>query len=344
MNLVESNRCNDYILILKSLAVNLPILQSWGYIFPRLLRVVVEPGMQVRTIDILKNFPDSEYCKNWNSNFCFYILNATSREVISKVRSTLFERKAKKGLPIIITDNPIADDDEGCYFYVFMDERNYPIRYEVREIVPYPTDLDAIHNKLIELDDCEMMEEERILRAAVYFLEPYFFRRNELFRIDELLNTVDQMCIIDENARDTNDISEVFLKYLFEWQETTHFKEIHELGYGAEYDIDINEMVFHDDEYVYLTERLFKKIVEPMRGYAPLNSLKRCLRENGIIVAGKNSSMNTYTIKVSAYGNFQNRGRVRMIRLKRELLKLPGGLDLVDKCYLASEGGRVDVW
>lgn len=144
----NDKRCNDYILILKSLAANLPILQSWGYIFPRLLRVVVEPGMQVRAKDALKNFSASENRENWSSDFHFYITTSSGKDIVSKVKDTLFERDYKNGIMAVITDNPIVDDEEGNYFFVFLDERQYSTSYSIGDIVPYPTDLEAIHTKL----------------------------------------------------------------------------------------------------------------------------------------------------------------------------------------------------
>lgn len=339
----NDNRCNDYILILKSLAANLPILQSWGYIFPRLLRVVVEPGMQVRAKDALKNFIDSENRENWSSDFHFYVTTSSGKDIVSKAKDALFERDYKNGVTAVITDNPIVDDEEGNYFFVFLDERQYSINYSIGEIVPYPTDLEAIHTKLMKQEDYEQMDEERILRAAVYFLEPYFFRKGELSRVDELLDLVCQMCIIDENVRDTNDMPDVFIRYLFQWQEVTNFSEICDLEAGVEAKTDSDETIFYDANNVYISEKMFKKIVEPMRAYAPINSLKRSLSDNGYLIVGKGSSIKGYTTKIDISGIGDSESRIRLMKFKRELLAIHGGLNFIDVCYLAGVGGEEDV-
>ena len=181
---------------------------------------------------------------------------------MSKVKDTLFERDYKNGITAVITDNPIVDDEEGNYFFVFLDERQYSTSYSIGDIVPYPTDLEAIHTKLKKQEDYERMEEERILRAAVYFLEPYFFRKGELFRVEELLDLVRQMCIVDENVRDTNDMPDVFIRYLFEWQAETSFSKICDLEAGVEAQTDSDETIFYDAKNVYVTEKMFKKIVK----------------------------------------------------------------------------------
>lgn len=339
----KDNRDNDYILILKSLAVNLPILQSWGYIFPRLLRVVVEPGMQVRAKDALKNFIDSEKRDNWSSDFHFYVSASSGKDIVSKVKDTLFERDSKNGIPTVITDNPIVDDEEGNYFFIFLEERQYSTSYKIGDIVPYPSDLDAIHAKLMKQEDYEIMEEERILRAAVNFLEPYFFRKGELFRVEELLDLVRQMCTVDENARDTNDMPEIFIRYLFEWQDETNFGEICDLDAGIDAEIDSDGTIFYDAANVYITEKMFKKIVEPMRAYVPINSLKRSLRDNGYLITGKGNSANTYTTKIDISSDGSSENRIRIMKFKRKLLAVSGGLNFIDVCYFASIGGEEDV-
>lgn len=339
----NANRCDDYILILKSLAVNLPILYSWGYIFPRLLRVVVEPGMQMRAKDALKIFIDSDNRENWSSDFHFYVTTSSGKEIVSEVKDTLFERNYKNGITAVITDNPIADDEEGNYFFVFLDERQYSTGYRIGDIVPYPTDLEAIHTKLIKQDDSEMMEEERILRAAVYFLEPYFFRKGELFRVEELLDLVRQMCIVDENARDTNDMPEIFLRYLFEWQRETNFAKICDLDIGVDVETNSDETIFYDAANVYITEKMFKEIVEPMRAYVPVNSLKRSLRDKGYLIVGKGNAANTYTTKIDISGDGSAENRIRVMKFERKLLAVSGGLNFIDLCYFASIGGEEDV-
>lgn len=342
MILKEKNRLDDYIMILKSLAVNFPILQSWGYIFPRLLKIVVEPGMQVRTLDALRNFNNQAYSTNWTSDFHFYVANTLSKDTISKMKMEIYERNPKTGICTVITDNPIADDEERNYFFVFLEEHNYQFNYRVEEIVPDTKDLESIHNKLRNQDETEMSEEERILRAAVYFLEPYFFHKAELSRVNELLDSVVHMCADDEVVREENDMSKVFLDNLYDWQEKTNFSNISDLDEGITSYTDINETVFYDEEFAYMTEKLFKRVVEPIREYAPINTLKRSLRDMGVISVDKGCTLNTYTIKVNIPRVGGSQDRVRMLRFKKESLAVAGDLDFILKCNLARKGDDYD--
>lgn len=341
MNSINDNKFDDYILILKTLAVNLPILQSWGYIFPRLLRLVVEPGMQARVMDALQNFESCESRNTWRSDFRFYVTNNPGKDFVTKIRNGLYQRNPKMGLPTIVTDNPIVDDEENSFFYIFMDERRYSSDYRIGEIVPYSSDLEAIHQKLSEQDDYELTEEERTLKAAVFFLEPYFFRKGKLERIRELLDLVHSICIMDENVRDAaQDIPDVFVKCLFKWQEDTNFYDIVDMSGEGELVVELNEAIFYDDENVYMSEKMFKKIVEPMREYAPINSIKRSLREYEYLSVNKNSADNNYTTKVTIPGSKGN--RVRMMKFIRKSLLISGGLDFIDTCYFSSMRGEED--
>lgn len=334
----EKSRLYDYILILKSLAANLPILQTRGYIFPRTLKVIVEPGMQYRTMDVLRNFSKQD-SDNWTSEFHFYSVNALPKDVFSRV-----EMEVQEGISTVVTDNPIADDKEHNYFFIFLEERNHQLDYSIDEIVPNMKDLESVFNKLAGQDETEMSEEERILRAAVYCLEPYFFRKGELYRINELLDSVAHMCADDEVVREENDMSKVFLDNLYDWQERTNFSNLCDLDEGVASNADINETIFYSEDSVYIAEKLFKKIVEPIREYAPINTLKRSLRDNDVISVDKDCSVDTYTTQISVPCIEGSKNRVRMLRFKKDSLTKAGNLDFILKCSLASEGGKCDEW
>lgn len=338
MSTEEKNRLYDYILILKSLAANLPILQTRGYIFPRTLKVIVEPGMQYRTMDVLRNFSKQD-SDNWTSEFHFYSMNALPKDVFSRV-----EMEVQEGISTVVTDNPIADDEEHNYFFVFLEERKHQLDYCIEEIVPNMNDLESIFNKLAGQDETEMSEEERILRAAVYCLEPYFFRKGELYRINELLDSVAHMCADDEVVREENDMSKVFLDNLYDWQERTNFSNLCNLDEGAATNADINETIYYNADFVYMAEKLFKKIVEPIREYAPINTLKRSLRDNDVILIDKGCSVDTYTVQISVPCIEGSKNRVRMLRFKKDSLTKAGDLDFIFKCSLTNEGGDCDEW
>ena len=315
-----------------------PILQTRGYIFPRTLKVVVEPGMQYRAMDVLRNFSKQD-SDNWTSEFHFYSMNALPKDVFSKV-----EMEVQEGISTVVTDNPIADDEEHNYFFVFLEERKHQLDYSIEEIVPNMKDLESIFNKLASQDETEMSEEERILHAAVYFLEPYFFRKGELYRINELLDSVAHMCADDDVVREENDMSKVFLDNLYDWQERTNFSNLCDLDEGVASNADINETIFYNEDFVYMAEKLFKKIVEPIREYAPINTLKRSLRDNDVISVDKGCSVDTYTVQISVPCIEGSKNRVRMLRFKKDSLTKAGDLDFIFKCSLASEGGDCDEW
>lgn len=158
----------------------------------------------------------------------------------------------------------------------------------------------------------------------------------------ELLEVVSQMCADDENSRNAKDISKVFLNQLFEWQMKRNFIKIWDIDKEIEVNADFNETMFYDSKFVYIPEKLFKKIVAPLREYAPINLLKRSLRDKNIISVEKNGLTNVYTSKITILGNDYSRVRVRMLKFERNQLSISGGLDFVDMCYITELGGKED--
>lgn len=144
---------NAYVLILKSLAANLPILKAWGFSFPRVITVVAESGMMECIMRILVNFEDRDYQskEDRNSDFVFYqFVNCSKNlEMIKKIRAKVsFDRLGAQGLPLLVTDNVLVDDDGFDQFFIFLEGHIELNTYKIGDIVPLPTELDLIKKKI----------------------------------------------------------------------------------------------------------------------------------------------------------------------------------------------------
>lgn len=330
---------SDCMLILKSLALNYPIIMSWRTVFPKIITLVVKKGMQVKVMDVLRNFPIS-YSGSRNSDFEFYIGKAKMKlgDIEQIKMKHFYDHSGKQGFPVIISDNPVVDDDNQDCFFIFVDEQQM-LSFAVKDIVPLPEDLQAIYKKVLSLDDLNLSEEEKILKAAVYFLEPYCFRTNQMHLFTQLLETAHNLCVVDEEARDTSGLDMIFVKTLFEWQQATCFSDMYALSESVVTSKDIQKIMLYDSQYIYLSEKLLKEIVEPMTKFVPINSLKKGLLDAGIIDVrnGGTAGAATYTVKVSLYTSDKDYCRVNLIRLNREKVESGGRLGLVDACYLEKE-------
>lgn len=339
---------NAYVLILKSLAANLPILKAWGFSFPRVITVVAESGMMERIMRILVNFEDRDYQskEDRNSDFVFYqFVNCSKNlEMIKKIRAKVsFDRLGAQGLPLLVTDNVLVDDDGFDQFFIFLEGHIELNTYKIGDIVPFPTELDLIKKKILSQEDAGLSEEERNLRAAVYFLESYCYRNDMLPFMDDLLKAAHQMCVVDEESRDMYDIDQSFIKVLYDWQSEENFGDIYELSETNDILRDWQNIMLYDENYLYMSEKLFKVIVEPLLQYVPINALKSTLADKGIVDTGSREKgkhrVNSYTVRMSAFLSDTDY-RPRMMRLNRAKIERPGMLGFVDACYFAKEEGE----
>ena len=328
---------SEWILILKSLALNLPVLQTWNFIFPRTITVVAERGTGGLLVKALLNFPENldnqERFKN--SDFVFFHVRnlerlATCLEEIGKEQ--YLNIRGNRGLPLIITENSIIEDNGECFF-IFSEERNFPDMPKAEDIVPHVSELRAINSKLKALSEKSISEEEKVLRAAVFFLEPYLYRSNSQISIEKFMSVAHNMCVQDEEVRDTHDIGEAFMKELTEWQRRTNFHDVYEMKLTDKLTNAEDDTMFYDEDFLYMPERLFKQIAVSLLEYLPVNQLKRGLSECGVIVK-EGSDSATYTVKIRIKTGDGGYERLRMLRMKREKLRRFGTLDFVDICNI----------
>lgn len=336
---------NRTILLLKSLALNLPILRRWGYIFPRVVTLVVEHGMSAHIQAALTNFSyntvHAKAVKNSDFDFDYNYVKGTKCDIRENAKVHLLQdAQGNGGLPVLLTENPVIEDAERNCFFIFLEERTFTSNFKSDEIVPHSKDLECIHKKMFEMVDSEMSEEEKILCGAALFLEP-FCHRSEDFRLDELIELAHRLCVIDEEARDAHDVGDAFVKELFVWQENAAFENILDVNTVFDTEVDVKASIFFDDNFIYVHEALFKLIVAPLRKYVPINVIKKRLFESGVIDTGS-CVPTTYTVKMKTDFCGGEYGRIRMMRFRRELLRQPAGLDFVDVCCMTREGDGCD--
>lgn len=337
------NANDQVILILKSLAANYPILRSWGFIFPRLITIVTSTESMARLMEILINFPENRNNSTQirNSDFAFHLLGNGKKkqpDLDAIYIKNQLDFKGNQGLPVLITENSIVDEFDTNRFYVFLDEDILQKNIRIDELVPDARELEIVYKRILKLKEDAFSQEEEILRAAACFLEPYLYRAGLQIKTDELLDVVHGLCVLDEDARDTKDLDNLFVKTLYAWQAKNDFGEIFELVGGNFNMEEIQNLILFDEAFVYMGEKLFKKIVEPLMTYIPVNSLKKGLFDAGIIDTGSESAT-TYTVKVGLWLDSTGYKRVRMLRFRRDKLDMPGEIGFVDLCCMAKEGG-----
>lgn len=150
------------------------------------------------------------------------------------------------------------------------------------------------------------------------------------------MSVAHNMCVQDEEVRDTYDIGEAFMKELTEWQRQTNFHDVYEMKLMDKLTSIEDDTMFYDEDFLYMPEKLFKQIAVSLLEYLPVNQLKRGLSECGVIVK-EGSDSATYTVKIRIKAGDGGYERLRMLRMRREKLRPFGMLDFVDICNIKKE-------
>lgn len=342
---------NDYtaaIMILKSLAINLPILRSWGYVFPRLLTIVVNQGKMAMLMDTLRVFPREYAEKNLNSEFRFHFFPkgyAHQKEQSEIALRCKTDNTGTNGLDVVITDDEIVEDLAFDKFFIFFDDSDFPtVSLDLQDFVPKSNDLKFIMTSAERINQDEAYSvEQQVLNVAALFIEPYLRKGHTELTIEQILDTVNRLCAFDENVRETNDISNVFCVSLENWRKNQQELRIVDLNNRSEltqinWD-DISEILFFKGKYLYIRESKFKSILEETNLGMPINLVKSKLRDAGVLATENNRTPN-YVTKLRYVDSDGVEHSLRMMRFDLEKLSIPGELSFKDKCYFLGGHGN----
>ena len=313
------------IMILKSLALNYPILNHWGMAFPKM--IVVVTAETAKLISILKNFK-SEGKKN--SDFRFLIHSNNIK--ISDFAREYFQELANgvdtsMGLPIIITDNPIVEEDANNRFYIFIEDRIDINHIDIKDLCPVSDELEAIRKAIIEYDNATGTLEELSLFAASCFIR---CNLNGSTNMEDYKAIIGELIEKNEASREKGNYTNLFIECLYKYQEINVFSSVYDKSeVGA---VGVGNNMFYDEKFLYIPESLFKEIITPIRKHAPLYKIMSELKEDGLLITDNSKG---YTVKLNC-GNSSG-VRPRVLRLNLSKLCMPARLSFIDVCKLLKE-------
>lgn len=341
----------DILMILKSLAANYPIIYSLGICFTKLLVIFVAPGQTYNLVRVLSNFKVcaiNEYMKldevkmklkNANSDFVFFPFSGTKKSrlvldfLISFVKNHNITDEDVFALPLVVTELGFVDDFQSDMFFIHLEGElsNYDI--QLSDVVPQDEELAIVEDQLMRQNKIASGLEERAFMVAICFL--YLTYRNErasdewsvLFRTAQLLVSK------DENSHVLDDMGEVFINTLYDWQYNENFSEIYPLP-NLEKDIieHLNQVVLFDKKYLFIPEQVFRSVCGTLLNVYPINSIKEGLVKSEILIP---ENKKTYSAKFGYYNYAGQYNRGRALRLDRVRLNRIGEMDFIDKCELA---------
>lgn len=342
---------NKHILmILKSLAANYPIMYSLGARFTKLLVLFVDPGQThnaVRTLSTFGVCALNEYMKpaeaetqlkNANSEFVIFPYSGRKKAkvlldyLLSYVKNVSIANESAAVLPIVITEIGFIDDGELDMFFVHLEGSldNYDI--PLGEIVPQDNCLPMIGEQINNLSQNFLNSEEYTLTLAVCFLFLTFRGGRSETEWNVLLRTAHFLAVKDENSHMLDDIGEVFIDALYNWQRNEKFSEIYKLpNLDRHITKRLNQVLLFNTKYVFIPETIFRSICTPLLETFSINTIKSGLVESEILLP---ESKRTYSAKFGFYNDTGYYNRARALRLDKMRLNRTGELDFVDACVL----------
>ena len=139
---------------------------------------------------------------------------------------------------------------------------------------------------------------------------------------------------LDENNADGDDIVVLFRDLLYQMLVRKRISAAYQLPCLESEAVDaLSRQLFFNESTVYMSECLFRCIVEDLRGIFDIDVIKNTLSDEGIMLRGKKR----YAVKMGYTNAYGEDIRVSMLRFDREKLKKLGEMDVVDLCNSVNE-------
>lgn len=338
------------LLILKLLGITFPVLRSWSFILDR-STVVINDNETQKFIRKLSNYKLNIFSSadreediidsltKQYSELVIYIYNGSAKSkehvalIETGIKSGMLRGKPLLSVPIIISNGLLPSDLIRNPFYIELDELQK--KYEVKvcslieEYLPEDKELEVVKNEVEERCKNQTGRIEMTIMAAICFLYPQMKSKGNI-ELYELLHREAKSIVVRANQLvDSDGIKDCFIAALEMWKRKTSSFMLCELPYLApQSEKAFTKTVFYDTEYVYMHNNLFRIICRPLTTKLGINSLKRMLAEEGVIVCNLEKS-STFTSKMTVKGSDNLPKRYDMIKLKADELSRAGELDFI---------------
>lgn len=346
------------LMIVKALGVNFPVLRELGFYMQKIITLVVPRGETKNVISILSSYGcikldefakqkqiREAFCETHSAFIIFpYKYSQRCNKILDLVFSILkageVDGKILDALPIFITEDNVIQDNEDQMFLIYCEKEEFSqIKIPMENVVPEAKNLPLIEDKIKNYIIKAESKEEKILIAAICFLYPMIEEYQD-YKFEKFIEMAYEMVQVDEDVRDTQDLKEYFIESFLNWQQLNQFSGVYEL-HSYKKDISDKKVILYDQDYLYISEEMFKRICKPILEIIPISVMKTYLKEEGILLTN-NNSLKGYTVKISIRSKENGDiTRVRRMKFDRAKLHRDGDMDIIDICK-AREGRKND--
>lgn len=336
--------------VLKSLVANAPIIFDWGHQFIKVLTIIVSPGQTKNLLKILSCWGQNQVINNVNNSIKFkeklvnshcgfiffpYCPTKYSNELIDTLFSIIVSGRLGDSdvgaIPVIVSEEGYLDDSKNQLLVLSLLGDLSEVDISLEDVIPEDEYVQFIkeHQKVIKAMETD--ENQKLLCTSASFLYP-FHMDDTLLKAD--YEIIDNLIAKDEEYHDISGKDQIFLAALRKWQDKLHNPMLCQLPcVNNEVESQINETLFYTEEYVFMSEDMFKRIVQPILGTIPMNALKHGLVESGVLSVN-NCKTATYTVKMHYYRECGQHIGQRMLRFVRDRLAPVGDMDIIEAMQL----------
>ena len=346
------------LILLLSLAVNYPVLKSWGVEVSKLLILAVDSGEGIKAMNLLgksstprldvlmsnKSLADMLLKTNSDFVFCPYSRSRRGRDLVERLCSVAktgtVEGIRVTALPLVIVEGFPVELMEQDAYKIFLDGSLEGISIERSMVIPPDYRLEVVEDKIRLVSKEACSRDEMIFLSAACFLYPNLVYAGQEEEFNAFVACAKRLVERTVSASNMPDLSEAFIRELYQWQERTEFCKIYELpNVDMRTASELESCIFYDDEYLFMKEQIFKSVVASLLQFFPLNSLKASLVSRGVLCP---ENVFTYTSKMAFYNVAGQYQRERMLRFRRNKISILGEMDFIELCLWSKEDREND--
>jgi len=332
---------NYEIVILKLMALTAPILSSWGFPLSNPLVLIYEGGL-AQLLPVLRTFEPfvfnssdkisriSTCLKSEYSEIILFYYDGTPKAkgllsfINAAVKTGVIEGQRFFALPLIISPEVLPADVISNVFYIEIDNIDYSEDYRIQDFLPKDDEIALV--KDIVFDLCKSTEDiTEAMKAALCFLYPHFKQADKIKYWERLMNYPKLLALRNSQLIDSTGVQDVFITALGKWIELQAKVLVCELPANPEIIFENKKTAFfYTNDFVYISNSLFADICQSLKTFYGVNTLKRMLAEQDVLISGIGrsylSKMPTGTTK-----------RLDMLKFNKYALSSLEGLDIISK-------------
>lgn len=345
----ESEKLITALDIFYSLAVNYPIIRSFGYNLTQPIAFVTQSEEQIGVVQeylttfrpqkIVNSSLTPKKCKkilaDANSEYVFL---HCSRDTSMQSNLRLAICAAKTGrlgdqdvgaLSVIFACPAIPEElREECFQFILTDEEipTLPIKSNrlLDMVKALKGQLPLVQDRAVRITGGTTWE--RALKCAACFYLPMLKRQddNAEEKFEALLRACELICEKNEEAQESDGISDIFVAILYDWvQKNRNIK-----AYATDNipGITLGDRILYDTQFLYIPESLFCEIIHPLKNSLSGPLIKLALKDTGLLVCNQTK---TYTTKVLTYNVYGATHRERMLKFSLARLCRTGDVPLL---------------